>query len=280
MSEPRTHDELAQILRRLRADAGLTLAEVAVRAGLSIATVSRLENGRYVPTAAQAEALAQAVEAPARTRRRVVTLAKDLRERTTPRQVLLRAGGASAQRKFGDIEAAARHVGSFSPAMVVGLLQTEDYARAVFAAGLPSEQVEDAVAARLARQRLLFGPEGPSFTQILTEAALRWHVGSPALMAAQCLRIAEMATATGRLRVGIVPWERPVRVFPMHGFDLYDERAAIVGTKTGTAFLTARTDVATYVELFRQLTELAEFGEKAATIAARLAEKYGKLGGR
>lgn len=278
MTTPRVRDELARTLHQLRADAGLTLAEVAKRAGVSVATVSRLENGRYAPTATQAETLARAVGAPASTRRRIVALARDLRERTAPRQVLIRAGGATAQRKFGEIEAAAGHVQSFSPAMVVGLLQTEDYARAVFSSVLPPEQVEDAVQARLGRQRLLTDAKGPELTQLVTEGALHWHVGSPALMAAQCDRMAESATAGGRVRVGVIPWWRPTRIFPMHGFDLYDERAVIVGTITGTAYLTTPGDVGEYAALFGRLVELAEFGERAAAAARRVAEEYRRIG--
>ncbi|MGI9002020.1 MAG: Scr1 family TA system antitoxin-like transcriptional regulator [Pseudonocardia sp.] len=277
MTTPPVRDELARTLQQLRADAGLTLAEVAKRAGVSVATVSRLENGRYVPTAAQAATLAEAVGARASVRRRIVELAGDLRERTASRQVLLRAGGATAQRKFGAIEAAAGHVQSFSPAMVVGLLQTEEYARAVFASVLPPEQVEDAVRARLARQRLLGDPGGSAFTQVMTEGALRWHVGSPTLMAAQCERIAEVAIAHDRVRVGIIPWRRPTQLFPMHGFDLYDTRAAIVGTTTGTAFLTTSGDVDEYVRLFGQLVEQADFAEQAASVATRIATEYRSL---
>ena len=277
MTIPSAQDELSRTLRRLRAEAGLTLATVAERAGMSIATVSRLENGRYVPTADQVDTLTRAVSAPASTRRRLVKIAENLRERTTSRQVLLRAGGATAQRKFGAIEASAGHVKSFSPAMVIGLMQTAEYARAVFSAGLPREQVEDAVQARLGRQRLLTDPEGPVLTQIVTEGALRWHVGSPALMSAQCERIARLAIGGDRVRVGIIPWWRPAHVFPMHGFDLYDERAAIVGTKTGTAYVTNRADVAEYARMFDQLVELAEFGEQAASAAGRIAAEYAEI---
>lgn len=59
-----------------------------------------------------------------------------------------------------------------------------------------------------------------------------------------------------------------------HGFDLYDERAVIVGTLTGTGYLTTPADVADYVKLFGQLAELAVFGDEARAAVGRIAEDY------
>lgn len=276
-----SRDELSRTLRDLRTASGLTIREVAARiehagtAVVSHSTVSRLERGSYVPTPEQADAIAQAVGARPAVRRRVVALAKDLRERTASRQVLLRAGAGTAQREFGRIEAAAGHVQSFSPVMVLGLLQTADYAHAVFSSAVPAGQVEDAVTARLARQRMLTSAGPPTFTQVMAEGALRWCAGSAAVMARQCDHIAEMAS---QVRVGIIPWTREVDVYPMTGFDLYDERAVIVGTITGTAFLRAASDVAEYTRLFRRIEELAVFGDEAREIVAAMAEQYRRSG--
>jgi len=277
LTKPRIQDELAGTLQRLRTEAGLTQAEVANEAGVSTATVSRLERGKYVPSPEQAQALARAVGASALVRKRLISLAADLKERTAPRQVLLR-GGATAQKRYGEIERAAGHVQSFSPVMVVGLLQTVEYARAVFAAVLPPEQVEPAVQARVERQQLLSG-EGPALTQIITEGALMWHVGSPNLMAAQCTHIADLALVADRLRIGVIPSSVPADVFPMTGFDLYDERAVIVGTITGTAYITNSGDVSEYVRLFRRLVDLAVWGDEARVVLQRIADKYRALTG-
>lgn len=271
MTTPGGRDELSRTLRELRTASGLTIREVADRVGMSHSTVSRLERGRYVPTPEQMASLASAVGARATVRRRLVTLAKDVRERTASRQVLLRAGAGTAQREFGRIEAAAGHVQSFSPVMVLGLLQTADYAHAVFTSAVPADQVEDAVTARLARQRMLTSAGPPAFTQVMAEGALRWCAGAAEVMARQCDHIAEMAS---QVRIGIIPSTREVDVFPMTGFDLYDERAVIVGTITGTAFLRSEGDVAEYVRLFRRLEELAVFGDEARALVAAMAERY------
>lgn len=273
MAPPRVQDELSRTLSQLRKDADLTLAQVADRTGMSVATVSRLLAGKYVPTGEQVDALAAAVGARGAERRRMAQLAEDLRERTTTRQVLIRAGAAT-QRRFGSIEAAAGHVQTFSPAMVVGLMQTADYARVVFESVLPDSQVDDAVRARLERQEKLAAAKGPAYTQVMSEGALLWQVGSPELMVAQCEHIADAAMLGGRVQVGIIPWQHRARVFPMHSFDLYDERAVIVGTITGTAYLTSPGDVDEYVAMFQALVELAVFGEEARDVLLERAAHY------
>jgi len=45
--------------------------------------------------------------------------------------------------------------------------------------------------------------------------------------------------------------------FPRHGFYVYDEDAAMVGTETASATMTGAADIATYVELFGALEDLA-----------------------
>lgn len=309
-------DQLSSTLTGLREQAGVSVRAVAAETDLSLATVSRLLSGQYVPAPEQVSELIEAITAAANVvavkaaakaesagtatatteaeaaaeraaavqlaagdaRLKLVNLAADLRERTTRRQVLLRDGAATAQRQYGEIERAAGHVQTFHPAMVTGLLQTADYARLVFS---PDDADGSAVAARLDRQAaMLDDPTAPQITQVLAEGALRWQAGSPELMATQCERIAELAgRGDDRIRVGIIPWTQPVEVFPMHGFDLYDERAAIVGTTTGTAYITNGHDVAEYVTTFRQLASLAVYGRGCVALLEEIAEEYRKLAG-
>lgn len=276
MAADRPPDELSATLQRLRDEAGLSLRQVAALVDMSAATVNRLEKGAYLPTPEQAEALARAVNAPPAERRRVVALAKELQARTTPRQVL-RRGAAAVHKLYGDIEKASGHVRSFSPVMPPGQAQAPAYIRQVLAR-LPASQFEGAVRQREMRGQALWAPTGPRHTIVMAEGALLWHAGSPAVMADQCDHLAYLArTAPERVRVGIIPWTRPVDEFPLHSFDLYDERAVIYGTRTGTAFVTAPPDVAGFVRLFRELAGLAVFGEDAARIADRRADEYRNL---
>lgn len=79
---------------------------------------------------------------------------------------------------------------------VPGLLQTEDYARAVIARGhegAPTEQIEQRVAVRMRRQQILTGPEPTRLWAVLDEAALLRRVGGGETMRAQLEHLARMA---------------------------------------------------------------------------------------
>ncbi len=132
-----------------------------------------------------------------------------------------------------------------------------------------------AVDRRVARQVLLTEP-GRSFTFLLAEGPLRWQVGSPQLMAAQLDHIARIADQPN-VRIGVIPWTTAVDVAPVAGFDLYDERAVIVGTDAGTTFLTDPPEVASYSRLFADLATLASYGDAALAVLRRTAADYRSL---
>jgi transcriptional regulator with XRE-family HTH domain len=94
-----------------------------------------------------------------------------------------------------NVEPRARRIRWFEPNVVPGLLQTEDYARAVYSTrfGLSREEVARRVASRMKRQEILARDEPPAFWAILDEWALRRPVGGRYVMAEQVSRLAEAA---------------------------------------------------------------------------------------
>lgn len=178
------------------------------------------------------------------------------------------------QKRIGRIEASSRRIGTFAASIVPGLLQTEEYMRVVFASGgdIAPAQQREAVLSRLERTTLL-RETGRKFVFVLTEGPLRWTMGSPVSMAAQLDHIVECSLLPG-VHVGVIASSTPVDVAPMHGFDVHDQRAAIVGIETATAFLTNPHDVAAYVKLFGDLEGLAAFGDQARAIISARAQDY------
>ncbi len=80
--------------------------------------------------------------------------------------------------------------------LIPGLLQTEDYARAVIAQGhetVTSAQIEHRVAMRLHRQRILTPPSSRKIWVVLDEGALHRQVGGRVMMRAQLQHLAELA---------------------------------------------------------------------------------------
>jgi len=93
------------------------------------------------------------------------------------------------------LEKAASVIRSYEMQFVHGLLQTEDYARAVILisnANAPAEEVERRVSLRMQRQRLLTQPDAPELWTVLDEAALHRPPDGPAVIRAQLKHLLEL----------------------------------------------------------------------------------------
>lgn len=273
MSAPR-RDDLSATLRALRKDAGLSGPQVARASALSQAKVSRIETGRHMPTEAEIHTLCDLYQAPAPTRRNLVQVARDIRESTTSARVVLQRGAWRMQERIGRIEAESARIRGFHPSVVLGLVQTADYTRTLLSGQLDGQDLDQVVAARLERQKIL--DTDRELVLIVTEGALRWCAGSPPVMAAQCAHLASLATSE-RVFLGIIPWTQPARVAPLHGFHLYDSRAVVVGTDTATAVITDPRDVGDYEKRFTTYQDLAVFGARAAVEFDRIGADYRNL---
>jgi len=90
------------------------------------------------------------------------------------------------------LEEAAALIRTYEVQFVPGLLQTEDYARAVITHGNPAappEEIERRVSLRMKRQQLLTRSDAPQLWAVVDEAALRRRMGSHAVMGAQLERL-------------------------------------------------------------------------------------------
>lgn len=92
-------------------------------------------------------------------------------------------------------EAEATTLRWFEPLIVPGLLQTEDYARAIFRTRfrITSDEIDEQVAARMRRQDILTRENPPAFWVILDEWVLRRPVGGRHVMLEQVNRLIDAA---------------------------------------------------------------------------------------
>ena len=102
--------------------------------------------------------------------------------------------------EWADIEAQATVLRWYEPLVVPGLLQTEDYARAILSARPDGNlaDLDEQVAARLARQNILDRTGTPQLWCILDEGVLHRAIGGPKVMRSQLYRLAEVAEHPGR----------------------------------------------------------------------------------
>jgi hypothetical protein len=99
------------------------------------------------------------------------------------------------------LEAGANVINTFQAQTIPGLLQTEDYARALFSAGDPA-QVDRLLGERIQRQLVLERVPAPHLSVVVSQNALEWPVGSPEIMRAQLahlLKLSEFANVVIRV---------------------------------------------------------------------------------
>jgi len=181
---------LALELRRLREAARLTCEEVAEQLECSASKISRVETGRVSVSPRDVRDMLEIYGASEEQRESLVQLARESRQKGW-----WHAYGDSVQPHFATylgLESAASEIRIYEVNLIPGLLQTEEYARAVISAGMVNSlrsDIERQVAVRMERQRLTM-TNPPKVWCVLDEAALRRRVGGPEVMRVQleCLR--------------------------------------------------------------------------------------------
>ncbi|MFG3014858.1 helix-turn-helix domain-containing protein [Streptomyces cinerochromogenes] len=262
-------------LRVLRGESGLTGAVLAQRAGVGQPTVSKIETGRMVPSRNVLDRLLDALgldESAAREVRELlagVVAAEDVE----PTAVDVAEGTTVDEEVWS-----ARSVRSFQCVVLPAMLQSAEYARHVFqsAPHATPEAVGRAVAARVDRQSVLYEP-GRESVFVITEAVLRTWPGSPALMLAQFDRLLAVESLS-TVRLGVVPWRRPVPVLPRHGFTLCDRRAVVIETFDSERVSTDPAEVAAYEQTFARFERAAIFGAEVRELLLLVMKEFRDLG--
>ncbi|WP_067484881.1 helix-turn-helix domain-containing protein [Actinomadura hibisca] len=192
------HRRLARELRRLREGAGLRPAAVARDLGWDRSKISRIETARTKPREADVAALLAMYGCTGPHRDELLALARDARRRDW-----WAAFGEVFDGTFVALEDQAAEICSWQPQTVPGLLQTEEYARAVITAarGCGPEEAHRHVQARMARRPLLGRPSGaPHLDVVLDEAVVRRVIGGPDVMREQ---LSELWAAAHRPNVTV-----------------------------------------------------------------------------
>lgn len=194
-------------LKRLREAARLSQEGVAEALDWHPTKMMRIETGRTAPHPNDVRVMANlyGMTDPDQVAA-LVKLARDARQRGwwySYRDVLL-----NRYDFFIGLESEAASIRCFELAMIPGLLQTEDYARAVTLGGpqeLSANEVEQRVAVRMTRQQILAADDRPRLWVILDEAVIRRIIGGPAVMRAQIEHLIA-APEQGRTTIQVVPY--------------------------------------------------------------------------
>ena len=268
----RERESLGQWLAQLRRDAGYNGKELAGRLDWHASKVSRIELGKQTATKDDVAEWARAVDRPEAAAELTARVAA-LETHYISHRRMLAQGHTGLQRAWVSNEADTALIRAFEIALVPGLLQTADYARYVFLAMAALKQLPDdadnAVAARMERQRVLYDP-AKRFHFVLTTGALRSRTCPPDVMRGQLDRLM-VTTTMDRLRLGIIPDEAQLTIPPMHGFWILDDRLVQTEVFAADLNLTDESEIRLHVEAFDRFAASAVYGAAARAILSRLA---------
>ncbi|MER6826296.1 helix-turn-helix transcriptional regulator [Streptosporangium sp. NPDC000563] len=272
--------ELGMRLRHLRETAHLSGKDLAERLRWQASKVSRIENARQTVTEDDVTRWARAVDASPEVVQALLEQAAGLLDRQDSWRQRHRGALVTLQEDIRDVEARTTLLRAFEPGVIIGLLQTTEYARSIFTRikrlYREPEEIDAAIRVRMQRQDVLYD-QSKRFRFVIPEAALRYRLAPLNVMRGQLDRLLAV-TALPNVEFGVIPFETPLPSAPLNGFWVYDEDHVTVPTRTRDLLLRDPEDVAFYMQAFEELREVAAFGEGARSVIVRvLSDLSGQL---
>lgn len=268
---------LAAALRRIREDAGLTLAQAAEAAEFSQSKVSRVEALQVSITGDDTRTLCEALCVDEQTTAALAELA-----RQGNRRGWWHVYDADVLGKFVDyIELAtdAAALREFEVDVVPGLLQTQAYADAVIRHAhpdRPEQELKDRVRLRRELQDRALD-SAVKLWMIIDEAALRRPVGGAATMAAQLDMLVFMADRPG-VTVQVLPLDisgHPALGVPFTIIDLKDGATfGYLETLGGGAYLEEPPEIEPYTVAWSRLQAMALDFDRSVSMIAQIAAEH------
>ncbi|MGP3912433.1 helix-turn-helix domain-containing protein [Nonomuraea sp. 10N515B] len=272
--------DLGGQLRQLREAVHLSGKELAERLRWQPSKVSRLENARQTPTEDDVVAWAQAVSATPDTTDELIRQVIALAERHDSWKQRYRSGLAAIQEDMRDLEARTKLFRAFEPGIVVGLLQTAEYARHVFRKVKrlysAADQIDAAVRVRMQRQEILYD-RSRTFRFVVPESALHTTLAPADVMRGQLDRLLAVSTLPN-VEFGVIPFGTELPSAPINGFWIYNDAMVGVATMTKDLVLRDPDDIAFYVNAFDAYAKVAEFDEGGREVLIRILHAYRKQG--
>jgi transcriptional regulator with XRE-family HTH domain len=191
-------------LRRLRDTANLTIEHVAEQLECSASKISRIETGQIGASPRDVRDMLEIYQVPETEAEVLIEVAREARQKGWWQPY-----GAVLTGAYVGFESAADSIRTYEAQCMPGLLQIDEYARSMIRAGRPgisSEELDDRVRVRMARQSLLTQDEPIGLWVVLDEAVLVRPVGGPAVMHKQLDHLATVAERPG-ITVQVLPFQ-------------------------------------------------------------------------
>ncbi|MBB1254573.1 helix-turn-helix domain-containing protein [Streptomyces alkaliterrae] len=263
---------LADRLRELVKEAGLDGKDLAALCGWHPSKVSRISTGKTQPSEDDIRAWCAACGAESQTEDLIASL-RAVEGMWVSWCRMERAGLRRAQESVQPLFERTRWFRAYSSWLVPGLLQTYGYTEAVLRAvqrrRVPVDDVADAVAVRMERQRVLTQGQR-RFAFLVEESVLRNGYGDADTQAEQLERL--HALAEGELpnvALGVVPARLERVRMPVEGFWIYDKSQVNVELVSGHLTVTQPSEIAMYADTFAALADMAVYGTRARVLITK-----------
>lgn len=268
---------LGLMLRKMREHNGYTLEQVAELMECSQSKISRIETGHNSVNTRDVRDLLKIYGVEGPDADDLIAMARAARQRGwwhPYNRVLVSA--------YVGLETEAQKIRTYEHQVMPGLLQTPEYAEAMWRSARPDLQDEDIstrVRVRMERQSLLLRQENPvSFEAVLDEAVLSRPVGGDSVMRAQLERLLE-AMRMRNVMIQVLPFEVGAHAAVDGTFAILDfsepNDASMVYAEnaTGGLFLDKVEELQTYATIFKQVQDVALSPVESAELIEKLAEE-------
>ncbi|MCO1575047.1 helix-turn-helix domain-containing protein [Crossiella sp. SN42] len=269
--------QLGEELRDLREQAGVTARDAANEIEVTTGTLSKIEGGRQAIKVPYVKLLALKYGAAEDRRQRLLALAEEAAQpgwwvtygRLVPDWFKL----------YLSYESEASQIRTYTSELVDGLLQTEDYVRALLRINRPTitdAELDQQVRLRLERQKILTSADPPHFHVVFNEAVLRRPVGGRDVMRSQLRRINELLDLPN-VEAQVLMFdagEHPAMTSPftMLGFDAEPRMNTVyLENGRGSLYLEKKPDLDLYGGKFTTLTKMALSAKATRKEIARVA---------
>ncbi|MFJ9853404.1 helix-turn-helix domain-containing protein [Streptomyces sp. NPDC101150] len=276
-SVQQAREALGKRLREIRKESGLTARAVAAAAGWHESKSSRLESGKTPPSDADIRSWTCICDAEDQTADLIAT-ARGIDGMYIEWRRLESTGLKRVQESVLPLFERTHRFRFYQSWVVPGLLQTQDYTRAVLNTVVSLRQTPDdtegAVAARMDRQRVLHAG-GRRFAFLIEEWVLRTVIGDHATMVSQLGHLIGM-TAIPAVSLGVIPMGT-VRgdAWPTESFAIYDEAQVSVELVSANLTVKQPREIAEYAKTFSELARIAVYGVPARKVIASAIDALG-----
>ncbi|HEX6357207.1 helix-turn-helix transcriptional regulator [Actinophytocola sp.] len=261
-------------LRALRQAKGLTCQQVADALDWSVSKVSRMETGVRGLYPDDVAAMLGYLETPSKLRDELLTLVRDGEK---PNWIQIGSGLPKHWKILLRMESDATAIYNYEPLVVPGLLQTDEYARAIISTGnrdLGEGVVDHFVRTRMGRRAMLSRPDGPMLSVMVDEMVLRRAVGGSDCMRGQLQHLLNMANRP-RVEILVVPFgvgENPGLEGPMMIMEFDTQPTLVfVEVRSASGFLEEPTELRRARIAWRELRSMALSPEDSVRFIADLA---------